>query len=162
MTTNWIAYLCLTFGFLSALVAGIFLAFSDFVMRALLLAKAEGGIESMQHINKTVIRSFFIITFLALAPATSILAIYAWFKLSGSGQSLIITAAVTYLVTVFCVTLLFNIPMNERLAAIPYKSTKAESYWTVYGRIWTLWNHLRTAGSAATAICLLLAMMTFN
>ena len=162
MTTNWVAYVCLAMGLSSALVAGVFQAFSDFIMRGLILAEAQSGIESMQHINRTVIRSFFLITFLALAPATLMLAIYAWFKLSGLGQSLLIAAAVIYLVTVFFVTVFLNVPMNERLAATLYTSAEAKTYWTVYGRLWTLWNHVRTVGSAATAVCLLLAMMTFN
>ena len=157
MTTHWIVYACLVLGFASALVAGTFKAFSDFIMRGLVLAEAPGGIESMQQINKTVLRSAFLTEFLALVPATAALAAYAWLNLSGPGQTLIIGAAATYLLTVFGVTMLGNVPMNQRLAAMPSTSVEAEGYWVTYGRVWTRWNHVRTVGSGGTAVCLLLA-----
>ncbi len=161
MTTNWIVYVCLALGLSSALVAGVFQAFSDFIMRGLVLAEPKGGIESMQHINRTVLRSVFLATFLALVPSTLALAVFALFKLSGIGQVLVMAAAIIYLLSVFCVTIFGNVPMNERLAAMAYTSLDAETYWLTYGRIWTGWNHIRTIGAAATAICFLLASTTF-
>jgi uncharacterized membrane protein len=162
MTTNWIVYVCLALGLSSALVAGVFQAFSDFIMRGLVLAEAQGGIESMQHINTTVLRSVFLVTFLALVPTTLILAVYAMFKLSGVGQVLIVAAAIIYLVTVFGVTIFGNVPMNERLATLTYTSVEANAYWSTYGRVWTAWNHVRTIGAAAAAICFLLASAAFT
>ena len=162
MTTNWIVYACLALGLSCTLVAGVFLAFSDFIMRGLVMAKAEGGMESMQHINKTVLRSVFLFTFLALVPASLALAVYAWFKLSGTGQTLIITAATIYLLSVFCVTVFGNVPMNERLAMMANNSVDAKSYWFKYARVWTGWNHIRTICATITATCLLLASTTFT
>ena len=159
---NWVVYACLAAGLASALVAGVFQAFSDFVMRGLILAQPAGGIESMQHINRTVFRSAFLATFLALVPITVVLAGYAWFRLSGSGQVLIIAAALIYVSTVFLVTVMGNVPMNERLDALAYASLEAKTYWSTYGRVWTLWNHVRTLGSVATAVCLLLAAVDLS
>ena len=47
MPTDWIVYACLFLGLSSALVGGVFQAFSDFVMRGLMLAQPAGGIDSM-------------------------------------------------------------------------------------------------------------------
>ena len=155
--TQWVVYVCLFLGLSSALVGGVFQAFSDFVMRGLSLAGGAGGIESMQHINTAVLRSVFLTTFLALVPSTLALAVYAGFRLSGPGQKLIVAAAVLYLVSVFLVTMLGNVPMNERLAAMAHQSAEAKAYWSTYGRVWTWWNHVRSLGSVGTAACLLVA-----
>ena len=154
---NWIVYACLFVGLASALVGGVFQSFSDFVMRGLVLADPPGGIESMQHINRTVFRSVFLATFLVLVPIVLGMAGYAWFNLSGAGRTLILAAALIYIVTVFLVTMLGNVPMNERLAGLAYESPEAAAYWQIYGRVWTWWNHARTFGSIATAVCFLWA-----
>ena len=161
MTTNWVVYACLFAGLASALVGGVFQAFSDFVMRGLILAEPAGGIESMQQINRTVFRSAFLATFLVLVPTQLVFAGYAWFKLGGSGQTLIIAGAAIYVTTVFLVTMLGNVPMNEHLDKLPHHSSEAAAYWADYGRFWTWWNHLRTLGSVATAVCMLLAAVSF-
>ena len=150
-------YVCLALGLASALVGGVFQSFSDFVMKGLILAEPAGGMESMQQLNRTVYRSVFLTTFMALVPATIAFAIYAWLKLSGSAQVLIIAAAVVYLLFVFVVTAAGNVPMNQQLDGLAHTSAAGHAYWASYGRVWTWWNHLRTLGSVVTAVCLLLA-----
>lgn len=88
------------------------------------------------------------------------LAVYAWTKLDGAGQALIIAAAAIYLVSVFGVTVLANVPMNERLDAMAHTSKEAEQYWQDYLRRWTWWNHVRMAGSAASCGCLMWAAVS--
>ena len=59
-------------GLLMALVAGVFLAFSDFVMRSLSDASPRAGIEAMQIINRKVYSSVFLVWLLGLAPVSAI------------------------------------------------------------------------------------------
>ncbi len=162
MTTSWIVNACVALGLSTALVAGVFLAFSDFVMRGLVSAEPAGGIESMQQLNRTVFRSVFLTTFLALVPATLAMAGYAWFQLSGPAQTLIIAGAVIYLLAVFVVTVVGNVPMNQRLDVMTHTSAEARRYWVVYGRVWTRWNHVRTVGSALAAACFLWAAVSLR
>ena len=157
MTNYWIVYASLTVGLGSALVAGVFQSFSDFVMKALIAAKPASGIESMQMINRTVFRSVFLAMFLVLVPVTLAFAAYAYFNLSGTAQIWIISGAVVYVTSVFLVTMFGNVPMNKRLDSLDYTTTETAKYWRVYGQAWTGWNHVRTLGSVATAICFLLA-----
>lgn len=154
---SWAVYACLFLGLASALVGGVFQSFSDFVMRGLLEAAPAGGMESMQQLNRTVYRSAFLTTFLALVPATGAMAFYAWLRLSGSPQVLIVAAAVVYVLLVFVVTAAGNVPMNEQLDALGHTSAEGHAYWATYGRVWTWWNHLRTLGSVATAALFLVA-----
>ena len=44
-----------------------------------------------------------------------------------------------------------------RLAAVDAASLEAERYWALYLSNWTRWNHVRTAGSGASAACLMMA-----
>jgi len=49
-----------------AILAGVFLAFSDFIMRSLAQTSGTGGIEAMQVINREVFRWVFMALFLGL------------------------------------------------------------------------------------------------
>ncbi len=157
MSINWIAYACLAVGLSSALVAGVFQSFSDFVMKALIMAEPAGGIEAMQMINRTVFRSVFLVMLLGLAPATLGFAAYAGFNLSGPVKLWIMSGAAIYVISVFFVTMFGNVPMNNRLDAMNYETIAAVNYWRTYGKVWTGWNHVRMFGSVATAICFLFA-----
>lgn len=156
--SDWTIYSCLWLGFASAMVAGVFQSFSDFVMAGLARAKPDGGIETMQHINRTVFRSVFLTTFLSLVPLTVAFALYAWSNMAGAGRAFIVAAGLVYLTTVFFVTMAGNVPMNRKLDRMDYASEESAAYWQVYARDWTRWNHVRTVGAAATAALFLLAV----
>lgn len=160
MTDTWIVYASLGAGLSSALVAGVFQAFSDFVMPGLIRSEPKGGIESMQHINRTVFRSVFLATFLALVPLLLAFSAFAWFQMDGIARELIITGTAVYILSVFGVTIAGNVPMNERLDRMAHTSAEASAYWRTYAEIWTRWNHVRTIGSVITAILFLLAAVS--
>lgn len=153
-------YACLGIGLSSALVAGVFLAFSGFIMRALMSANPIGAIESMQEINMTVLRSVFLTTFFALVPATIGLSIVSVLKIGGVANSLVLAGTAIYLLTVILVTIAGNVPLNNKLADMPPNSPDTISYWRRYGRGWTRLNHARTTGAFATAVCFLLAALS--
>ncbi|MBI1185889.1 MAG: DUF1772 domain-containing protein [Alphaproteobacteria bacterium] len=159
MPADWIVYVCLFLGLSSALVAGVFQSFSDFVMSGLVRARPAGGIEVMQHINRTVFRSVFLFTFLALAPVSIAAAVYAGFAIEGAAQRFVIAAAIIYIITAFLVTVAGNVPMNNRLDRLDAASAEGAAYWRIYGRTWTRWNHVRMIGSLATAGCYLFAAL---
>ena len=101
-----------------ALVSGVFLAFSDFIMRSLALTGGHGGVEAMQVINREVFRWVFMTLFLGMAAASLVIAGYGAFGLSGPAGTLIMLAGLVYLVGCFGVTVFFNVPMNEALAGM--------------------------------------------
>ena len=49
-------------------------------------------------------------------------------------------------------TIIGNVPMNNRLDRLDHTSPDAQAYWARYGRDWTRLNHVRTLGSVATAV----------
>ena len=143
-----------------ALVAGVFLAFSDFIMRSLAMTSGDGGVEAMQAINREVFRWVFMALFLGMAPVSLVIGGYAWINLSGAPALLILSAAIVYLVGCFGVTIVFNVPMNEALAGKALSTEATRDYWLqTYVPNWTLWNTVRTVASTAAAALLLVGLL---
>lgn len=151
MTQDWPIYVALFLGLWSAIVGGVFSAFSEFVMRGLLRAEPAGGIEAMQHINRTVLGTQFVAGILLIAPMSIAFAVYAMSAIDGAAKLAVISASVVYVPSVLLMTMFGNVPMNNRLDRFDYRSSEAESYWRTYGRVWTRLNHVRTLGSVLTA-----------
>lgn len=162
MSINGTIYACLGIGLSSALVAGTFQAFSEFIMKALVEAQPAGGIETMQLINRKVYKTVFLTLLLGLMPLTLGFAVYSYLNIIGSPKTWIICGAFIYLVFVFLVTMLGNVPMNTRLDGMNYLAADTATYWENYGRVWTNWNHIRTLGSIATSVCFLIAAVSFS
>lgn len=152
MTHEWLIYLCLFLSLWSAVIGGVFSAFSEFVMAGLLRAKPAGGIESMQHINRTVIKTQFVAGILVIPPVSIGLAVFAWTSLEGLPVLALSAASLIYVTSVFLMTIFGNVPMNNRLDSLELNAPEAEAYWAHYGRRWTRLNHVRTVGSVLTAI----------
>jgi uncharacterized membrane protein len=53
----------------------------------------------------------------------------------------------------FVVTMVFNVPLNDALAAVDPGSPDAALVWARYLKDWTFWNHVRSITS--TAACAL-------
>ncbi len=157
MPHDWIIYACLITGVSSGLVAGVFQSFSDFIMRSLAAARPAAGIESMQMINREVFRTMFMVLAWGTIPLSLALAIYAYIYLSSPASLLIVTGATIYFVVVFLVTMLGNVPMNQQLDGMDPFAEETTQYWKTYTVVWTRWNHVRTLGSLATALCFLMA-----
>ncbi len=142
-----------------ALVAGVFLAFSDFIMRSLAITNGSGGVEAMQAINREVFRWVFMTLFLGMAPVSIAIAGYAWVSLQGAAGTVIFLGALVYLVGCFGVTVFFNVPMNEALAGMEVSSDTTRDFWLrSYVPRWTFWNSVRTAASAISAALLLVGL----
>ena len=58
-----------------------------------------------------------------------------------------LAGGVIYVLGMFVVTVAFNVPLNDALAAVEPSSVEAEELWTRYLRDWTIWNHVRTLAS---------------
>ena len=142
-----------------ALVAGVFLAFSDFIMRALSLTDGQGGAEAMQAINREVFRWVFMTLFLGLAAVSLALTVYAALHLAGPSAVMIGAAGLVYLVGCFGVTVVFNVPMNEALARMNTAQAATLGYWQdSYVPRWTFWNTVRTGACALSAALLLFGL----
>ncbi len=143
----------------SALVGGIFFAFSSFVMKALARVPAAEGITAMQSINIVVLNPSFLGAFIGtavLSLAAGGLALAGWGRPSAS---FFLGGAIFYLVGTFLVTALGNVPLNDQLAAVSATDPGARDVWERYLGRWTMWNHVRTAAAMAAALLYSLGLM---
>lgn len=151
MSYEWSLYICLFLALWSAVIAGVFSAFSEFVMSGLLRAAPAAGIESMQHINRTVLKTQFVAGIFLISVFSILFAAYGFFVYEGRALVLIILASLSYVAGVFLVTMFGNVPMNKKLEQFDCTSLAAAAYWLEYGRVWTRFNHLRSLGGLLTA-----------
>jgi uncharacterized membrane protein len=140
-----------------ALVAGVFLGFSDFIMRGLAQAPASQGAAGMVGLNRTVYRSVFMVLLMGLGPVSGALGLLALWQVEDVARALILAGCAAYLIGVLAVTGLGNVPMNTRLDSMDGQPRETADYWPRYARRWTRLNHARTAASALAALCWLTA-----
>lgn len=141
----------------AALMAGMFFAFSTFVMQALARVTPTSGIDVMQWINKTVINPWFLAAFFGTAILGVGLAIHGY-RWDHPSSVLLIVGGLLYVFGTFGVTVVFNVPMNNALEALEKTSEEAATYWQHYLSRWTFWNHVRTVAAVLATAALGLAM----
>jgi uncharacterized membrane protein len=140
------------------LVAGIFFAFSSFVMSGLARLPAPQGIAAMPSINVTAVTPGFMTTLFGTALLSIGLAIAALSRWPVPGATYLLAGCALYVVGAILVTMLCNVPRNSVLAALDPGSADAARIWPGYVVEWTAWNHLRAAAALAAAVCFILAL----
>ena len=143
----------------SGLVAGIFFSFSSFVMAALGRLPSEHGIAAMNSINVTVLNPVFMLAFLGTGALCAALAAASYVWWDGAGGKLILIASVIYVAGCIGVTMLFNVPLNDALAAVQPRTPEATALWSRYLTEWTTWNTVRTVAPLASAILFTAALI---
>ena len=143
-----------------ALVAGVFFAFSTFIMKALAQQPTAQGIATMQSINITVINLWFMGAFLGTAAACIFLLFSSLSKLSQPepGAVYLLLGSLLYLIGTFGVTIAFNVPLNDALAIAKPDSVEGANLWAKYLTDWTIWNHVRTVAAIAASLTLAIAL----
>jgi uncharacterized membrane protein len=141
------------------LMAGVFFAFSAFVMRALARLPAPKGIAAMQSVNVAVLSSWFLLVFLGTGAVCLWLAIRAATHLREPAAAPMLAGAALYLVGNIVVTFAFNVPRNDRLEAVDPENAEGASVWARYLEEWTRWNHVRTATALLAAAAFTLALV---
>ena len=143
----------------SALVGGVFFAFSSFVMKALARVPSSEGIAAMQSINVAVINPSFLGVFMGTAVLSLGIVALAVANWSHPAAMFFLGGALFYLVGTFLVTMLGNVPLNDQLAAVSATDPGAREVWERYLGRWTKWNHVRTAAAMAAALLYSLGLM---
>jgi uncharacterized membrane protein len=133
----------------SAIIGGIFFAFSTFIMAALAARPPAEGMAAMVSIDRVILRSLFMPVFFGTALLSVVLAAYALIAWRPASPWLI-GAALLYLLLSILSTMVFNVPLNNAIErADPAADNQA--LWADYLQRWTRWNHVRTIASLAAA-----------
>lgn len=140
------------------LVAGVFFAFSTFVMSALARLQPRDGIVAMQSINITAINPLFMVALFGTGAACLGWVIASLFNWQQPHAAYLLAGSLLYLVGTIVVTIAFNVPLNNALAAVKPDNPEAANLWAKYLTHWTLWNHVRTITALAAATLLTIAL----
>lgn len=140
------------------LSAGVFFAFSGFVMSGLKGIPHAQGIAAMQSINRTAVGPALMTVLFGTALACAGLVVWAATSWDAPAARWVLAAAVLFLLGAVVVTGAGNVPLNDRLAALDPGGAGAAAQWASYTADWALWNHLRTAASLGATALLIVAL----
>jgi uncharacterized membrane protein len=138
-----------------ALIAGVFFAFSAFVMPGLARLPPAQGAAAMQSINITAITPAFMTALFGTAALCLAMTVWALASWGDDRAPWALAGGVLYLVGTIGVTIAANVPRNNRLAELAPED--ATGVWADYLRTWTAWNHVRGAAALAAAALLIVA-----
>lgn len=138
--------------------AGVFFAFSSFLMKALARLPPAYGVAAMQAINVAAISFAFMLALFGTALACVVVAGLALTRSDDSHVPYLLAGSGLYLLGVIGVTIAFNVPRNTALATVEPASPDAATVWTRYLAEWTAGNHLRAVAALAAAVSLTLAL----
>ena len=142
----------------TGLVAGVFYAFSTFVMRGLAALPPAQGVAAMNAINVTAVMPAFMLVFVGSAVLCAVLAVVTFVLWPGDGRVELLLGSALYLFGTFGVTMVANVPRNDALLKLEPGTAEAAAYWPTYVREWTFWNHVRAIASAGSALAYVLAL----
>jgi uncharacterized membrane protein len=140
------------------LCAGVFFAFSAFVMKALSRLPASQGIAAMQAINVAAVAPLFMVPLFGTAAACVLVALSLLLVSHQPGATCTVVGSLLYLIGAIVVTIVFNVPRNKALASVAPASIDGAALWAGYVRSWTAWNHVRTAAALGAATFLTIAL----
>lgn len=157
MSRSWVLALTTITAVGAAVIAGLLFAFSTAVMKALQQLPAEQGMAAMRHINVVIINPLFMAFFLGTAFSGVVLAVHAVLNFDTPGAAWLLGGALAYLLGAFGVTMAFNVPLNNALAASDLSASSAATTWPRYVQAWLRWNHVRTLMGIVAAFALVVA-----
>ena len=131
----------------SALVSGFFYAYHWSVMPGLAAAEPAAAIAAMQGINRVVRNAVFAFSFfgtLGFGIVTTVMLIVDGRRLSATCAA---AGVLLYGLGAFAVTLIYNVPLNEQLAAATPTAQTAAGVWRDFVVPWMRWNLVRTVAS---------------
>ena len=146
----------------AGLMAGVYFAFSDFIMRALNRLDAANAVDAMNAINEVILRSWFMSLFFGTTLLYLLLAVLALFDWSDPNAPLLLTAGLTYFWGMFLCTVFFNVPLNNRLVKAKKGGIDKFQLWSHYYKYWTRWNHLRAANSLVACVLSIYLLTTYQ
>jgi uncharacterized membrane protein len=143
----------------SGLIAGAFFAFAAYVLPALSRLSAPSGIAAMQSIIAAIKGPLFLVVFFGTAALAALMGIAATLKWGEPGALCLLIGSLLYLNLPFGVTLLKNLPLNNKLAAAKPDSAEGKRFWREFRATWGLWNHARWIGALGAAASFTLALI---
>jgi uncharacterized membrane protein len=140
------------------LSAGVFFAFSSFVMPALDRLAPAQSIRAMNSINKLAVTPVFMTALFGTALACAVLGVWAVTSWGERSAAFALAGCALFLVGAIVVTIAANVPLNDALMKVDPEATDAATRWSTYLSDWTPWNHVRAVTAIAASGLLMAAL----
>ena len=140
------------------LIAGVFFAFSAFVMKALAKLPAQQGIAAMQSINVEAVTTAFMAALFGTAAICLVLTVTAVFTWSDPYAPYLLAGGLVYLIGTIMLTIGYHVPRNDALDRVDPDAAGAADHWARYVKEWTTMNHVRTVAPLAAAALFVVAL----
>lgn len=144
---------------LTALIAGFFFSYSVSVSLGLGKLSDKEFLNAMQNINKEVQNPIFFICFFG---ALSMLFITCFLHSYQNSFTFLIVATLVYLLGVFFVTVLVNVPLNNKLDLFDISNSTeitAKQMRSAFEKRWNFYNNIRTVASILSLLFVILAFI---
>jgi uncharacterized membrane protein len=144
----------------TGLMAGLYYAYACSVMLGLGRTDDRTFVSAMQQINVAIINPWFFVSFFGALVFTALAAVL---HLRGEWQAVLpwIAAALVLYVATLVITIGFNVPLNNDLAAAgdPDRSADLAAVRERFEATWVRWNIARAVASTAAFGCLTWALV---
>jgi uncharacterized membrane protein len=156
--SDWYAILIAVCAVGCGLNAGVFFAFSTFVMQGLARLAPSEGINAMNAINTTAVTPIFMTLLFGTGVLCAVAVIAALWPWNPANSFAVMSGGVIYISGAIITTMIRNVPLNNALASLAPGDPSGASVWTGYVRDWTKWNHARTFNCAAAMMLFVFAL----
>lgn len=140
---------------LSGLLAGLFYGFQCSVINGLGALANKEYLLGFQSINSEIQNPVFFLCFIGNMIILPVAA-YLFYKIGSTGIStFLIIASVIYTIGVFGITVICNVPLNERLAGFDIHAASGSQLNEMriqFEASWNKWHQIRTIASIAVLI----------
>lgn len=146
----------------TGLLAGLFYGFDCSVIKGLGNLSNDIYLKSFQSINKAIQNPYFFISFMG---SILVLPVATWLSYKNNSTltfCILLFATLIYFIAVFGVTILGNIPLNERLANFKIASaTESEitSIRQIFEKPWNFYHRIRTFASIIVFALTILSLL---
>ncbi|PWV56807.1 putative membrane protein [Chitinophaga sp. S165] len=144
---------------MTALISGLFYAWSCSVVPGLARVSDSTYLEAMQQINRAILNPVFFMSFIGTAL---LLPLSTWLHYGPDLNArfwLLLLASVVYLAGTFGVTMFGNVPLNEALDAFNLSSATAQELAAQRARFEGPWNNLNIIRTIAGIVALILIIL---
>lgn len=143
---------------LTGLMAGIYFAFSAFIMKSLNQLPDLQAAQAMNKINDVIVNTIFLPVFFGSTLWYAGLIVWVVADWQGSHSGLFVLAALIYIVGMFFVTAFGNVPLNNKLKEMARSDYSLVVYWDEYQSTWTQLNHIRSLSCIASCAVLTIGL----
>jgi uncharacterized membrane protein len=156
--SRFIQYLTFATALGCGLSAGVFFAFSSFVMPALDRLAPAQSIRAMNSVNKLAVTPVFMTALFGTALACAVLGVWAVTSWGERPAAFALAGCALFLAGAIVVTIAANVPLNDALMKVDPEATDAATRWSTYLSDWTPWNHVRAVTAIAASGLLIAAL----